>query len=296
MKIKNYDIRVFQLSDTTESDIIEIQQLAYKRSFESNAISINTNNHFSQRSTLHIGAFEGHKIIGYNAFTPHSFIYNKNRVIGYQSGWSVTHPLHRKKGIFFNIINHAKEVLRAQGAEFIFGFPNHNSEPIFTKKLDFTSSLLAKIEIPASPLLFPFFIKNETISPSNIYTNDSKEQFLFKKESRSNLNIIIEEINGDFIWGKILVKNIRGIKLNYFSIGGYSITSFGNFTKILKQLSKRNIQYFQLVTHPKASLNSILPQIKPTNKTEPYIIYDLKETGITASDSFNFSNGIKDVY
>jgi len=50
----------------------------------------------------------------------------------------MTHPAHRHKGLFLQVINRIVAMTREQGIHFLFGFPNQNSYPAFIKHLDFT--------------------------------------------------------------------------------------------------------------------------------------------------------------
>lgn len=54
-----------------------------------------------------------------------------------QSGDTMTHPDHQKKGLFISLAKHTFEYCKSIGILAIFGFPNQNSYPGFINKLNF---------------------------------------------------------------------------------------------------------------------------------------------------------------
>lgn len=90
-----------------------------------------------------------HKFIGFFAYTneemPAAFygvfpqiIRNKNiDFLVAQSGDTMTHPDHQKKGLFVALAKHTFEYCKTIGISAIFGFPNQNSYPGFINKLNF---------------------------------------------------------------------------------------------------------------------------------------------------------------
>ncbi len=55
-----------------------------------------------------------------------------------QSGDTMTHPNHGGKGLFTTLAKMTYDLAKAKDIQFIFGFPNKNSYPGFTKKLGWT--------------------------------------------------------------------------------------------------------------------------------------------------------------
>lgn len=60
---------------------------------------------------------------------------NGREMIAAQSGDTMTHPKHQGKGLFVRLAKLAYETAKSEGIAFVFGFPNQNSYPGFTKKL-----------------------------------------------------------------------------------------------------------------------------------------------------------------
>ncbi len=294
---KNYEIREIELDDGIEEYIISMQERAYGRVFETNAISKNTDNHFSGLPTLHLGAFQNEKIIAYNAFTPHTFTHNGKPIISYQSGWAISDPDVKVWGSYFDVIITAKKRLKERGGSFIFGFPNENSEPIFTKTLKFSSCKLYTGKVIANPLYIQSKVKH-IAAPSNLsYINTTKEQFKFKEIARPNEKIHYFEERGDYIWGKVNTKKKYGVQLKYFVLGGFEINSSNTLSLLLQKVAKKlPIHYIEIVTHPRSILTHYMPSLKESDKTEPFIFHDLKKSGLDALHHFNICSGIKDAY
>lgn len=53
-----------------------------------------------------------------------------------QSGDTMTHPNHQKKGLFTMLAKETYKLAKEEDIDFVFGFPNENSLPGFEKKLD----------------------------------------------------------------------------------------------------------------------------------------------------------------
>ncbi len=57
-------------------------------------------------------------------------------VLAAQSGDTMTHPDHRGKGLFIDLAKRTYATAREEGVQFVFGFPNENSYPGFSRKLE----------------------------------------------------------------------------------------------------------------------------------------------------------------
>lgn len=89
----------------------------------------------------------GVKHLGYLAYTesgepaafygvfPYPMEYNGKFYLAAQSGDTMTSPAHGGKGLFTTLAKMTYDLAKAEGIQFIFGFPNDNSYPGFVKKL-----------------------------------------------------------------------------------------------------------------------------------------------------------------
>ena len=62
--------------------------------------------------------------------------YKGKTYLAAQSGDTMTHPEHGGKGLFTTLAKMTYALAKKEGIEFIFGFPNKNSYPGFSKKLN----------------------------------------------------------------------------------------------------------------------------------------------------------------
>jgi hypothetical protein len=67
---------------------------------------------------------------------PYMMEYQGQKYLAAQSGDTMTHPAHTGKGLFTTLGKITYELAIKEGIGFIFGFPNENSYPGFTRKLN----------------------------------------------------------------------------------------------------------------------------------------------------------------
>ncbi|WP_299107787.1 GNAT family N-acetyltransferase [uncultured Tenacibaculum sp.] len=72
----------------------------------------------------------------YYGVFPIVFEYKGKKILAAQSGDTMTHPNHRRKGLFTKLAKETYELAKAKGVEFVFGFPVEASYYGFVKKLD----------------------------------------------------------------------------------------------------------------------------------------------------------------
>ena len=79
---------------------------------------------------------EDNKHAAFYGVYPCMMEYKGKQYLAAQSGDTMTDPAHGGKGLFTTLAKMTYELAKAEGIEFIFGFPNKNSYPGFIKKLD----------------------------------------------------------------------------------------------------------------------------------------------------------------
>jgi hypothetical protein len=75
----------------------------------------------------------------YGVFPVMLEIHGEN-ILAAQSGDTMTHRHHQRKGLFIQLAYMTYELAKEVGIQFIFGFPNDNSFPGFQKKLNWKFS------------------------------------------------------------------------------------------------------------------------------------------------------------
>ncbi|MFN4123072.1 MAG: GNAT family N-acetyltransferase [Flavobacteriales bacterium] len=96
--------------------------------------------------------FSGKSYIGYIAFAENGepaayygvfpcILYNRHgEILACQSGDTITHKRHQRKGIFVQFAQKTYDLAQKEGIKLVFGFPNDNSAPGFYNKLGWEKS------------------------------------------------------------------------------------------------------------------------------------------------------------
>lgn len=295
----SYSIQTVDIKDPwVEQQLIDLLKDAFgaEKPIPHGHLYKNTVTKMASGPTIFLAAIEEGKIIGCNGFMATDFIYNGKTLVSYQSCWSATHPKHQGRKIFVNIINEAKNILKAKGAGFIYGVPNNNSYPIFTKKLGFKEIPPVMVKIPNLPFLKSQYFKSHDTSITEYIENSFlpiEEQIVDLKRNISNREVLEIREGLSFIWGKIKTKEIKfGIKLRYFYLGGMELNDPGDYkTLIQKIFSIYKVNYIQIVSSKTNLYNRLLKHWKPA-LINSFIFYELNST----VDHINLFYGSIDVF
>ncbi|MFK7941668.1 MAG: GNAT family N-acetyltransferase [Paracoccaceae bacterium] len=239
---------------------------------------------------------EGH-LVAFNAFMGHSAHRAGQTGIAYQSCMSATHKEHGGRGYFSKIIRHAQEDLKACGGAFIFGFPNHNSGPIFVKKLGFTlaenrpcfflRSPVGLLGQPNGTVLLQELVHNRSV------TFDMREAAAWKSAKDDSFFEMDHLTN--YVFGKVQCKTIKGVPVRLMVIGGYEINKphqAGRLIgKAMRQVDARIARTNANVHGPLARSCRLRRSVAMTEPTIAYPLnWDVEAQHVEAC------GGIKDVY
>lgn len=292
---RNYTIIDYDIKQgDNEEKALKLLRKVFNENYDSNKLTTNTENTYNKARTLHLAVLDKEEnVIAFNSFTPHNFNINGEKAVAYQMGWAAIEPEFRGKSIYKNIIEAAKVEVKKLGGEFLFGFPNTTSHPIFIHKLGFSDTWLSTCKI----MLPNLFTKSKIHQNINVTQSDSVEiveieQFNFKAHYYPEKYFSI--INGEsFLWGRKQKK----MGLPYFSLGGLQCKNSSEFLELIQQLSRQYFfTYIEIVSHPKNKYNSFFKKMSKTNSTQPFIVYDLQGNGFNAEQPFSFFSGLKDVF
>lgn len=249
--------------------------------------------------SLYLAAILDNQVIGFNAFISQDLLDRDSTVEAYQSCWTATSREHRGKRIFQNVINEAKRILLERGAAFIFGFPNENSQLIFTEKLGFKEVPSLKWQVPNVPLVRDRFLSKTgsiDLPPGDVILMQNDRQLIEMKSRKYEGSIEVIEDRGNLIWGIRRERVKAGLKMTYFEIGGLSIEDRQYLGGLFREMFRRvrGVAYFQLTTTVGNTLNTVFRRLRPA-KTNDLIVFDLN-LDTTRNTRFNFFGGIKDVF
>lgn len=167
--------------------------------------------------------FTGKSYIGYIAFAENGepaayygvfpcILYNKHgEILACQSGDTITHIRHQRKGLFVHLAKITYELALKEGIKLVFGFPNENSAPGFYNKLGWEKSReFLHLEFNVNSLNF-YGISNKIKPLSGIY----KRYFKAKASKLQSREIEIYNKYNDEIWRIKKDQAYIQYKLNY---------------------------------------------------------------------------------
>ena len=251
----------------------------------------NINSKASQPGFFVIAKEEGH-YIGCNGFIANDFTVNDKPYIGYQSCWSAIDPDHWGKGIFTSLITEAINILKKNGAGFLYGIPSENSLPGLIK-LGFTEMPSLVLRLFNTPFFRSLYLRKGKISKKNAcYINE--HQVLNHKAMQFPLEVSSFEHNNSLAWGKKIKKTRYGIQIPVFYIGGIQLDQEADlgflFSKILKA---HKVVFIQVLSCGTNSINSLMKGWKRSKHMKGFVFYNLNMPVI---DHFNLMIGAIDVF
>jgi hypothetical protein len=220
------------------------------------------------------------------------FVLNGINYGGYQSCWSATHPHHRGKKVFSNIITEAKNMLKQENAGFIYGIANNNSNPIFTKKLGFEETDSLILRIPNIPVYRNLLFTNRTQHVKNVCVVNEEQ---VKRHKALQYPNEVKEVwyNKSCLWGKLIYKNKYGIKLPVFYVGGVSLFEENDLRGLVFEVFRQHrVLFIQILSCKTNSFNELLKGWKKS-KMNGFIFYNLN---MPKQEHLNLMIGVLDVF
>ena len=243
--------------------------------------------------------FTGAKFIGYLAYSEDSevvsyygvfptLVYiNGAIVLAAQSGDTMTHPNHRRKGLFEKLFSKTSQLAKTEKIKFIFGFPNlHNSYPGLLKfgwkeihRMNSFEKVIAynlydkvrnkffkkKSSIQAQRGDYNLVEKFMTSRNRLYYGRDYME---YKKYSDNHLL----QLNHGIIWAKT--------DFNQLIIGMIKVTSNAIFNEITSIAKKQKCRTIVFESSPNSESSAIFENKDEykLNQGLPALIYEMDQT------------------
>lgn len=252
--------------------------------------------------TVLLGRYDEDRLIGLNGFLAHSVCRDGEVSTAYQSCISATDSEFRGRGVFTDIINAAKVLLKERGGAFIFGYPNANSGPIFAHKLGFHTTPMATIDIPGpmiGTLCDLYFDIEELCRLSSRLERcvnfDARETADWKRKRYGDALVTCEHYT-NYLFGRMERRRAGPLDIRILKVGGYEINKPPLFRKLLEKARAQTGAHLIRISTPVTSQLASAARIggAPSDSTEPLITWPLNwETSDMLVEAWI---GLKDVY
>ena len=281
-------------SDAHKALILELERNAFG-TFEENLYDHIL--HDSPSGAIGYGIYDEDRLVAFNGFIRHAVQRAGATGIAYQSCMTATHKDYGGRGYFSAIIKYAQNDLKARGGAFIFGFPNHNSGPIFVKKLGFTISenlpcFFAKTLFGVRGQLDKYSLLEKLGSTQSV-TFDIRETAGWKSQTDASF-LEVENLT-NYLFGKIVIKKNRFVSFPMLVIGGYEINKPHQFDRLVQiAMKKAGARIARVNANSQGALAQSCRIRRGGSLTEPIISYSLN-WDVQAQD-IEACGGLKDVY
>ncbi len=126
-----------RVTEESYPDLLALHQAAYGKRETPGYYKHKMNTGYLGSSHLAYIAYskkDGAPVAFYGVY-PYQVQYKGQVYLVAQSGDTMTHPAHSGKGLFTELAKVTYALAKENGIQFVFGFPNHKSFPVLTKKL-----------------------------------------------------------------------------------------------------------------------------------------------------------------
>lgn len=232
-------------------------------------------------SAVIMAGFVDNELATINAFMPQAFRRGSSTILGFQSGFSATEAKFRGQGLWTRLMTQSFEALNEQSADFIFGFPNPVSQPLFESKLGFDTVWMSRTVLPAfaSPLITKLVsLKEELFAPDFPSLLESKR--------RGVDDLVVYGKNSPLVFGKNYARSgIKIADIGDFSSGGECLDS-----AIRSFCSKCQAYLFRLEATSMPSVANFR-----LGKTARPVVFKAFDRGLSISEMY-FCSGLADSF
>ena len=151
---------------------------------------------------------EGNALVGHYAIIPMPLILDTCVYSSYLSMTTMVSPTHQGMGLFTNLAKITYEAASDQGVDFVFGFPNNQSAPGFTKKLGW--DVLDPDHVVSA--------RKKDILDSNFFREHPINKLSLNLENKNLRKWRLEKPGEKYIWqdGLVFKRYEEGVDLVYF--------------------------------------------------------------------------------
>ena len=271
-----YEIKRFQGDQSTLEKITELQNIVYKGKhlYDTNEFKYwyldNPMGH-----AICFNAFFNDEVVSHYACIPMRMKIAGRVVLGLLSMNVVTHPEHRKKGLFKKLATLTYEAAKEEGYEFVLGVANANSIHGFMKYFPFTfiSKLDVKIGVgtnihPDGEKVFSTYWDDDAIKWRCSYGQYYKKANSVLGKFKPFVHTFLGHYSDEFIDRLPLQKRGMGLHLNlYVGLGAKINSPYITVPKFIKH-SPFNLRFMDLT-------GGKLPQVNKDNIFFQLIDFDV---------------------
>lgn len=244
----------------------------------------------------HFAAYEiNGEVACVNFFTPFSFRRGAETVNGCQSGFSATKNVYKGRGLWVGLMREAEKHLAENSLNFIFGFPNSVSLPIFLNKLGYQVKNLQPNLFLRNTILQKFLIDESFAweGRGHQVVGDIND-FLPWHKRQSDVKIKEYTHDSSLIWGKRKVFRICKMHIQVIEIGGVEGCDFTNIYEFIQKiLIEEDLSIAILYASANLSKSRLDSYLK--RKSVPVIFKRLNE-GWETIDDVIFTGGMRDTF
>lgn len=257
-------------------------------------------------------SYAGPSYVGYIAYSaenePAAFYgvypcfidYNGKKYLAAQSGDTMTHSKHTGKGLFTSLATKTYEYCKENGINLVFGFPNQNSYPGFTKKLNwihFDDLISYQIKVKCIPWIRIKKIVHLSQKIHNLWGSFILQLLPKGKaftSSAKDINIPVIDHSEDFFKYKTYEKNYL------LNVNGINVwLKFDELFLLIGDIEKCNEEEFLKVIGKLKKIAFLigLPHIRFTGSSNTWGIEMFKKYGVKMDNTYpvggiNFTNAI----
>jgi GNAT superfamily N-acetyltransferase len=152
--IGEYDVR--RMTEDSISDVVSLLQASYpdeRYSLAQRVAKFDTE-YFGYLGVKNVGylAYHGGAPAAFYGLFPCRMRWRGRTILGAQSGDTVTHPSHRRRGLFFHLAEKTYDLAGTLGISILYGLPNPDAYPGFLK-LNWQTPFRMQIRVARTPTL-----------------------------------------------------------------------------------------------------------------------------------------------
>ncbi len=308
------DLIIERLNTLNIKDIGQLYHSVYGRSVTDNFFQKKYDTSYIGQTNIGFLAYTSERVlIGFFGAIPCYVNCDGNKILAVQSVDAMIHSDYRFKGLFVKLGELTYDLCKRSGIQFVFGFPNQNSQPGLVNKLGWKMiGSMDRFTIPVRtvPLYkiaqrMPFLNKPYQFYQNRVlrkYTRDSRKQkeALFAEKNyaicRSNDYILYKSYNNNFFIN--IRDTVLWIRIQNALVIGDMIVPENDFWKIINKLKRiafwMGVDTINFQTSPDTLLHKRLSE---KYKASPSFHIGVKDFGSNVFfEKFSFSYADIDIF